>query len=94
MDPLLARKDPVAGGCKYHHQVFFVELSLYLQMVHGSHADQKGSCGWGMQITTRYFLLRYPFNPRRSMDPLLARKDPVAGGYKYHHQIVISELSL
>jgi len=33
MDPLLSRKDPVAEGCKYHHQVFFAELSLLLQVL-------------------------------------------------------------
>jgi hypothetical protein len=45
-------------------------------------------------ITIRYFLLSYPFNSRWFMDPLLARKDPEAGGCKYHHQVFFAELSL
>jgi hypothetical protein len=94
MDPLLARKDPVAGGCKYHHQVFIAELFPKLQTVYESPASQKGSWLGAASITTRYLLLSYPFNSRWFMDPLLARKDPVSGGCKYHHQVVIAELSL
>ncbi len=44
--------------------------------------------------TLMNLLLGYPFNSRWFMDPLLARKDPVAGGCKYHHQVYIAELSL
>jgi hypothetical protein len=44
--------------------------------------------------TLMNLLLGYPFNSRWFMDPLLARKDPVAGGCKYHHQVFIAELSL
>jgi hypothetical protein len=51
MDPLLARKNPVAGGCKYDYQVFIAELSLLLQTLYGSPAGQEGSCGWGMQVS-------------------------------------------
>jgi hypothetical protein len=39
--------------------------------------------------TLMNLLLGYPFNSRWFMDPLLARKDPVAGGCKYHHQVVM-----
>ncbi len=44
--------------------------------------------------TLMNLLLGYPFNSRWFMDPLLARKNPVAGGCKYHHQVFIAELSL
>jgi hypothetical protein len=95
MYPLLARKDPVAGGCKYHYQVVIAELSLLTP-------DGSWIPCWperiqwlgAASITSRYLLLSYPFNSRWFMDPLLARKDPVAGGYKYHHQVFIAELSL
>jgi hypothetical protein len=38
-------------------------------------------------ITIRYLLLSYPFISRRSMDPLLNAKDPVAGGWIYPHKV-------
>ncbi len=92
-------------------------------MFHGSPAGQKGSSGWGLQISPsgiycwaipltpggswipcwperilwlgaasiaiRYLLLSYPFISRRSMDPLLNAKDPVAGGWIYPHKVSV-----